>query len=349
MRMPTLDAWNVTVQRQVTETMSFEAAYIGNKGTHVFAGNGPSYNANQPSLVGYGTLSQSERRPFHNRFTYPGYTDSNGNTLTCCDSDLGFLGDNADSSYNALQLKVDKRFAKGLQFLTHYTWARSRNYTDNYFGVDPKIAYGPDDMARTHVWVANIVYELPFGRGHMFGGNVGRATDLIIGGWQLTNTTNVSSGLPWTPSFTNCGGEQDVGVCRPDKGSGSFEVGAGDFDPATHTVTYFTPVPDITANSGGPFADPGSGNIGNIGRNSFRGPGLFTSDLSVSKTFHVTERFNAEFRMDAFNVFNHPVLAFDSNENGGLNIDGGGNSGKITNIQSDTTMRQLQFGLRLSF
>ena len=72
-----------------------------------------------------------------------------------------------------------------------------------------------------------MVYELPFGRGKLFAGNSGRAEDLIIGGWQITGTTTWGSGLPWTPSTNECGGEEDVGVCRPNKGSGSFPIGAG--------------------------------------------------------------------------------------------------------------------------
>ena len=56
MRLPTLDAWNLTIQRQITPTMSAEIAYVGNKGTHVFIGNGPSYNLNTPTIVGFNEI-----------------------------------------------------------------------------------------------------------------------------------------------------------------------------------------------------------------------------------------------------------------------------------------------------
>ena len=369
-RLPTLDAWNVTVQHQLTNTMSVEVAYIGNKGTHVFAGDGPTYNVNQVSMVHYKQINpatgqvytQAERRPLYDRFTYAGFADPTNTTgstpgvLQCCSTDQGnYLGNDANSEYNALQVKVEKRFSQGIQFLSHYTFAHAKKYDNNYFADDPRVAYGPDDEVRNHVWVNNFVYELPFGKGKMFGGGAGRAMDLIIGGWQITGTTNWSSGLPWTPSFNNCGAEQDVGVCRPNKGTGSFHVGAGSFNPVTHTVPYFTPVADITTSSGGPFADPGAGHLGSIGVFSFRGPRAFSADATIAKNFAIGERVKAQFRMDAFNVFNHPVLGFNNNQGGsGTCIDCAGN-GQITDIEHDaspgsaTGMRQLEFALRFSF
>ena len=77
-------------------------------------------------------------------------------------------------------------------------------------------------------------------------------------------------------------------------------------------------------------------------------------DMALSKTFSITERFKAQFRFDAYNVFNHPVLGFNSNQ-GNTCIDCGGNAGQITDIESDSApgspvgMRQLQFGVRLTF
>ena len=134
----------------------------------------------------------------------------------------------------------------------------------------------------------NVVYELPFGKGKQFMGDASKAMNYVVGGWQLSNTTNWSSGLPWTPSFAGCGGEEDVNVCRPNFGAGSFPMGVG----SLHTppggqpyIQYFTPVPTITSTTGGPFLDPGKGNLGNYPRNSLHGPAGFYSDLSVAKKF----------------------------------------------------------------
>ncbi len=364
-RLPELDAWNATVEHQITSTATVTVAYIGNKGTHVFAGDGPTYNINNPA-IGPGTTVKGafvpvtpsvQRRPLYNKFSYPGYIDpTTGTTLMCCSTDQGnYLGNDASSNYNAAQIEVEKRFSHGFQFLSHYTFAHAYKYDSTYYADSPGLAYGPDDEVRNHVWVNNVVYELPFGRGKSFGGNAGGVENQFIGGWQITGTTTWASGLPWTPSYGECGGEEDVGVCRPDKGTGSFHVGAGSYNPITHQVPFFTPIPNIVTNPGGPFSDPGAGNLGNIGVYSYRGPRAFFSDASIMKNFFLTERAKLQFRMDAFNVFNHPVLGWNNNQGGtGTCIDCA-NNGQITNIEADaspgsaTGMRQLEFALKLIF
>jgi hypothetical protein len=373
-RLPTLDAWNATVQRQLNNTTSLDVAYIGNKGTHVFAGDGPTYNVNNPSINNYcadagcTTITpQAYRRPYYNAFTYTGIADPTNTAanfpgaprqvpgvLQCCSTDEGnYLGNDASSTYEAFQVKLEKRFSHGFQLLSHYTFAHAYKYDSSYFPNDPKIAYGPDDQVRNHVWVNNLVYELPFGRGRAFASGAGRAEDLIIGGWQITGTTTWGSGLPWTPSTNECGGEEDVGVCRPDKGTGSFHTGAGSLqhpEGGAPFIQFFTPLASLS----GPFTDPGKGNLGNIGVFSYRGPRVFYGDASILKNFGLTERVKLQFRMDAFNVFNHPVLGFNNNQNGGTCIDCVGN-GTITDIEHDaspgsaTGMRQLEFALKLMF
>ena len=83
-------------------------------------------------------------------------------------------------------------------------------------------------------------------------------------------------------------------------------------------------------------------------RNSLWGPRLFTDDMALFKNFGITERVKGQFRMDAYNVFNHPVYGFSSTQ-GNVCIDCSGNAGKITGLESDTQMRQLQFGLKFTF
>ena len=347
--LPAVDAWNVTVQRQVTNTISAEVSYVGSKGTHGFAGNGPNYNINQVSIVNFQqinpvtgvTYTQSERR------VLCGPEDAAGNCTKFPFSLDNYYGNDAASTYNAFQAKVDKRFARGLQFLAHYTFSHANNYDNNYYPVDKRIAWGPVDFSRNHVFVVNTVYELPFGKSKEYMGNVSRAMDYLVGGWSITNTTNWSSGLPWTPAMdgSTCNTDEDVNICRPNKGSGSFHTGVGKLDVASKSITFFTPVA-----LGGAFTDPGVGNLGNIGRNTFHGPSGFYSDLSVSKSFAITERAKAKFVFDAFNVFNHPVYAFSAN-NGANNCINclGGNNGKITSLEGGTSMRALQFAVRFDF
>jgi hypothetical protein len=408
-RLPTIDQWNATVQRQITPTLNVTVAYVGNKGTHVFAGNGPSYNTNE-AAIGQGTFAYScspnaaplttfdckqtfkpftptsfRRRLFLNgvpAFTYPGstYTDAFGvvhPTPPCCsDSPGDYFGNDADNKYNALQIQAEKRVSHGLQFLAHYTYSKAYFYDAGYFSVNKKYAWGPDDFNRNHVFVINTVYELPIGKGKTFMTDAGRVTDLLIGGWQVTNTLNYSGGLPWTPSIGECGQISDAGPCRPNA-TGTLKTGTT--RDSSGNLLWFTPLPsgslsqalpeiansptDITGTSdqcqatrptSGSFSLPACGQIGNVGRNSYRGPRGFYSDLAIAKTFNITERYKAQFRFDAYNVFNHPVLAFSSTQ-GNTCIDCGGDSGRISDIENNNSpgspsgMRQLQFGFKFLF
>jgi len=327
MRLPRLDAYNLTVQHQLTNTMSMELAFVGNNG-HGFYANNPDVNVNQPTIVGFGTVSRDERRPYFNKY---GWTQ-----------DISFFGNDAPSYYDALQAKLDKRFSNGLQFVAHYTWSKNLTHDGSYANIDPQVNYGPDDFNRKHVFSISSVYELPFGKGKHFMGNAGRALNLLIGGFQLNTTTNYSSGLPWSPQYKDCGSDEDTGPCRPIV-VGSLSQGAGHFDPVAGVVPYYTPVAELTANGqiNGPFQRPQAGTFGS-GRNPFYGPRFFNADMSLFKNFAITERFAAQFRFEAFNVFNHVNLGQPNNC-----VDCGG--GNITGIAANSQMRQLNFGLKVTF
>jgi len=396
-RLLTVDQWNATIQRQITPTLNITASYIGNKGTHVFAGGGPSYNSNEVAVISgtnvlvcptpttcklagftpLGNISQAARRRlFLNgvpAFTYPGSTfvDAFGNTQptpACCPGDTTYYGNDADNKYNALQVKVEKRVSSGFQFIAHYTFSRAYAYDSNYFSVNKKFAWGPNGNNRDQVFVANTIYELPIGRGKKFMSSAGRAADLVVGGWQVTNTLTYGTGLPWTPSIGECGTLTDAGPCRPDVAAGKLKTGTT--RDASGNLLWFTPVAALSygslvapANAGkdscafvrptsGPFSLPACGQIGNVGINSYRGPHAFYDDMALSKNFTVTERVRAQFRFDAYNLFNHPVLALPDNKC----VDCfGSDAGRIKDIEADSApgapvgMRQLQFGVRVTF
>jgi hypothetical protein len=396
-RLPTIDQWNATIQRQITPTINLTVSYIGNKGTHVFAGQGPSYNNNEPA-IGTGTdayqcthnpapattfdckqsfapsVAQSFRRKYFLNgvpaFTYPGFFTPTGAPLTCCAVDTGYFGNDADNKYNALQIKAEKRTSHGFQFLAHYTFSHAYDYDAGYFDVNKAVAWGPNPFNRNQVFVANAIYELPVGRGKKFMGDAGRVTDLLVGGWQITNTLTYGTGLPWTASLSNCGQVSDAGPCRPNLvGNQGLQTGV---TKNANGTFWFTPIatlsqnlPEIKASpvdltgtsdschtarpTAGSFAMPACGQIGNAGFNTFRGPHAFYDDMALSKTFNITERYKAEFRFDAYNLFNHPVLALP---NGCVDCS---NGGQISDIEADAApgapigMRQLQFGFRFTF
>jgi hypothetical protein len=136
-------------------------------------------------------------------------------------------------------------------------------------------------------------------------------------------------------------------VCRPIL-LGDFETGVGSFDKGSPTrnpsVPFFTPVAAMPLNGdvSGSFQRPAIEHFGS-GRNNLTGPSFFNSDMSLFKNFAITERFGAQFRFEAFNVFNHVNL---NNPNNCIDCSG---SGLITSLAPNAQMRQLNFGLKVTF
>ena len=328
-RLPTVDAYNVTVQYQLTNKMSVEAAFVGNKGTHVFAGDGPAVDVNQVPIAGYvknrnGNLS----KPFFQKF---GWTQG-----------IDFFCNCADNHYNSLQLKLDKRFSDGYSVLMHYTYQHQVQEDGGYFFFDANLNRGPAGWQRDHGFVLSQVYELPIGKGKKFAGNLSRAADLAIGGWQFNSNTTIQSGEP----FDNCfdtNGISDTGTCRPNV-SGDVKTGAT--RQSDGTFKFFT---DLT-----PFSAPAVGTFGNQKRNALRGPGYRRTDASLFKKFKLTEKAEAEFRIEAVNLFNHVNLGnpdgfIGSFSGGKLTPSGGAGVINSSAYFGSDLQRNLQFALKFKF
>jgi outer membrane receptor protein involved in Fe transport len=333
LRLPTTDSWNVTVQHQLPGDLAAEIAYVGTKGTHVFAGFGGDYDFNQATVQGFGTLTTNQRKPFFNKFGWS--------------QNFRYYGSDASNNFHSMQLKAEKRFSKGYSLLSHYTWSRSFHYTNTYYNIDATQAYGPNDNHRSHVFTLAGVWELPFGKDRRFLSGIGKAADLVIGGWQLNTIYSWQSGLPFTPSYRDCNADRDTGWCRPDL--------VGDWKPDNPTRDQWFITTPLAANGQvtpltqngqvlGPWGRPQRGSFGSVGRNRLLGPSFQQWDMSLSKTFAITERFRAQFRAEAFNAPNKVNLA-----NPNACVDCPGTAGRITNIFQLATMRQWQFGLRLSY
>jgi len=330
LRLPAVDAWNVTGQHQITPTLSLAVGYIANRGTHGFAGDSPFYDPNQPTITGFGTRNTNDRKPFFQKY---GWTQP-----------INYFGSDASNTYNSLQLLGEKRFTKGYQFLAHYTWAKALGYDSDYYAVDPKLNYGPANTDRRHVFVLSNLMELPFGKGRSFLGSSSGIVDSIAGRWSISGVVTWESGLPFSPSYSNCGVDRDTGPCRPDL-VGAVHITGSRNDYFTTTDGVPLQPNGLPGDTIGPWHRPAAGTFGSARRNSLRGPGFFQTDVSLAKAIKLKETVSLQFRADIFNLFNIvnldlPQTCVDC-QTGGLIFN--------TAFGGTALQRQIMFSLRLQF
>ncbi len=336
MRLPVVDAWNFTVERQITPSTVLSVAYVGNHGYHVTPG-GTNYNINQPTIVGFGTLSTNQRRLFYNEF---GWTQS-----------IKYFSDDGSVKFNSLQARGEKRFSSGLSIQGNFTWASAFDFANDYYFWNHAIDYGRENGVRKFVYNMTGVYELPMGKGHKFLGSASRLENLLVGGWQLSGIGLYESGMPFTPSYLDCGKDEDTGPCRP-----NIVGSAGISNPSAAQWFAVAPIGtgtgclagntrELNTNgcTRGPWSRPAPGTFGNAARNAFFGPHLFNTDAALSKRFTITERVDAQFRAELYNAFNHVNLGQPN-----ATVDSP-TAGQITSIATLSQMRKWQLGLRLTF
>ncbi|MCC6538284.1 MAG: hypothetical protein IT162_12080, partial [Bryobacterales bacterium] len=325
-RFPTVDAWNFTIQRQLSSTSSMEAAYVGTKGTHVFAGTGGDYDPNQADINGFGTTTTNQRKPFFQKFGWS--------------QNLRYYGSDASNNYHSIQMRFDKRFSGGFNVMSHYTFSKNIDYDGTYYPRDAKLARGVSSNNRTHVFFLASLYEIPFGKGRAYLSNAPKALDFLVGGWQMNGTWSYMSGQPFTPSYRDCNADRDTGWCRPDL-IGDFTVS----DPSQFGWFRTTATP-LTANgqTDGPWQRPQRGRFGTVGRNAIVGPSFGQLDMSFFKTFRINERHSFQFRAEAFNFTNHTNLA-----NPNACVDCPGVAGRIFGAFPSYVPRQWQMALKYAF
>ena len=308
-RIPLSDFWNFSVQHQITPTMTVEAAYVGNVGRHLFLNE----NRNQ-AIPGPGDYDP--RREFYK------FGDEQAIYDVCnCDN----------SSYNSLQMKLEKRVSHGLDFLLTYTWSKAMDNGEGGYGFDNNYDvrndHGPATFDRTHAVTLLNNWDLPFGKGRKYLTNASKAVDGVAGGWRLSGITTMYSGVAFSPTISNAPlVNADFNGFRPDIiGNPSVSNPSANlwFNPAAYTAPQQ------------PYRD------GDASKGSLRGPALYVFNLSLSKDFMIVEGKTLEFRWENFNAFNHVNLALPSTQ-----VDVGG-AGQITSIASP--MRQMQLALHFRF
>jgi len=264
-----------------------------------------------------------------------------------------YLTNQSFSSYNGLLVTLHKKYSQGLQFDLNYTFSHSidnASASANSFFTDfvcditnLRVCRGDSDFDVRHSISMIGIYELPFGRGKMFGGAASGLLNQVIGGWSISGIESWHTGLAFRT------------------GSNAFPIGfatvaPGIFNGDTNAIRAGIHNDASNGNALQFFADPNaaqgafSGPVGlEMGsRNNLHGPHYSNTDLAVIKNFKLNERFHLEFHAEAFNAFNHPSFALPLNGLGGVaDFTLPSSFGVIT--ATSNSPRQLQFALRLEF
>ena len=276
-----------------------------------------------------------------------------------------------NGNYNALQLSMEKRASHGLTLLANYTWSRSLDSLPFGMGVSGfdgsysplpfnnpnrhRLDYGPSGFDRTHVFTASYVYQLPgfSGKGWLHN---------VLGGWEWGGLFSAAGGRPITVlQGTNVSGTgigQDRGTLIPGVNLYSSTACAG---VTVACKSWLNPAAFLTtAQVNAQFAPGGvgPGTFGNVSKNFLRLPGTWNADMQVSKLISITERYRLQFRVEYFNIFNHPNFAPESNSGGNVNgtdqisafdkINGNANFGTFRAGQAGDP-RVAQFAVKLHF
>jgi hypothetical protein len=369
-RLPTLDAWNVAVQRSLSPTVSLEVSYVGNKGSHTLSdGDGNNTNPNEPAISLPASFNLATGQALHydpaggtcftgcatpidssgatsNTTLLQRYT--NGNLSGCgagvvCNwtQGISYYGDDQDTHYNALQIVLNQGSWHGLSGSANYAYQVGSDNASGFATWDKAAVKGNDGAIRRSAFTSWALYHVPFGKTGNF---LERAA---LGGWEISPIVVWQSGLPFSLSYNECSASiPSSAPCQPNGGAGSLHT------KVTGTpgqgVTFFNSLPNICTSSQA-FSCPGLDTIGNVRRNTAWGPGFFNSDMSLMKNVTFFEKYTAQFRFDAFNVFNHINLGTPGGnlDSGSGNSIGGGPY--PTGTGGSTNPRQLQFTLHFAF
>ncbi|HVP47685.1 MAG TPA: carboxypeptidase-like regulatory domain-containing protein [Bryobacteraceae bacterium] len=326
---PTVASWTFKVEQEIAPNTSLGVGYVGSHGYHEML----SLDANIPVPVisSSGQISYPKSAPLAN--------PNLANTTTWFSEGL--------SSYNALEVDVNRRLSHGLQLRGVYTFSKSLDDGTAWnssvgsnapgfvmFPLNPRLDWGLSNSDVRHLAVINGTYELPFGKGQRFLNAVSGWRSKLANGWTVSGIETLQSGFPFTPAL-GFNPSNDGDSRNPVRPSWNPDFTGALIPGSPHQ--YFNPAA---------FLVPPAGTYGNVGRNTLIGPGVANLDASVLKTTAISERINLQFRAEFFNILNRAnfgtpnTVVFTS-----ASAIPAATAGVITS--TSTTSRQIQFGLKL--
>jgi hypothetical protein len=364
-KQPYLQAWNFGIQRTLPGGILLDVNYVGQKGTHLLYGGytslqylGPQVESESPAQLT--ALSSYVNNPFASVITNP-FSCLSGPQVVAASllwPNPQFCGEDfveppwSNSSYNALQIRAEKRLAHGLQFMANWTWSKSMDDTscngDNVCWIggftrvtDPNnllhLPYSTSEFNSPQVLNISYVYHLPFGKTGQWGRSWNKWTDGVLGGWETTGIWVATSGQPLSLSWVSCGvpiptyGCQQPNLLTPLQRTGG--------SPSNWINNYFS-----NANTALSAPAPFALGTGPTVLPATLSPGTFNANLAVYKNFNLArmrEGASLQVRLETINGFNNVKFAAPN-----------------TTWQSPTfgiitsqlnTPRQVQLGMKLYF
>ena len=313
-KIPYSIEYNLGFEQQLQEHLTLDADYVGSVGRHGYTAS----TTNTAVTPGPGPIQPRALYPQYGTFSY----SLNG----------------MPSSYNALQVSLNKQMSSGLSFKASYTWSKSLDWQSdpysNFAGpvdfYNMRADWGPSDYDRPQIFVFSGIYQLPVGRGKQFLNGANAFTDAVLGGWSVGTIITHNSGAP-----TNVAANGDVantgwGGQRAQRTSASPYMSGGGGGKALKQ--WLNPAA---------FTQPAAFTRGNESRNDLHDPSFNNVDFNATKIFPLFERSKLVFKAEMFNIFNHTNYGTPSNtvQSSGF--------GQINSANGYG--RLIQFGLKVQF
>jgi outer membrane receptor protein involved in Fe transport len=323
---PHMYQWNFNIQRQLFQSTSLTVGYVGSRGVHLYGSR--DINPVLPEEVnGEQVFGVPEG---------PNAIGIVGNPrLNPAASALSSEAPVANSSYNSLQVGLNRRFARGLQSQLSYTWSKCMDDASGTYGLEGGIPWsdpldGSFDRGRClfdrpQVFSLSGVYAFPFQK------------NILVKGWQMNGNFIAQSGSPWnvTVGFDQAGNDE-AGSERPNLVLPAGQAVTGNTSHWVNPAAFTLPAP---------------GTLGNLQRDFLWGPGITQFNWSLIKDTPIKEKAHLQFRAEFFNILNHPNFSLPNASAFVQGVNGGGSPnptfGQI--LSTTTPARQIQFALKLMF
>jgi Carboxypeptidase regulatory-like domain len=301
-----VDQRTLNIEREIRPGIVVDIGYLGVRGRN----NLHSRNINQ-APPGPANEDYQLRRPLYS--TYPGL------------GDIPVSYSEAGSWYDAITARLAANITKYIYINASYAHGRNFSNGNNIDPTNLNQYYGPTPQDIAHIFNSQFTLEIPVGRGKPLGGNMNRALDLAVGGWQYSGLLHIRSG-------TRFDVYSGVSLLNNGQGNRPDRIANGELSNPTPNMWF-----DTSA-----FVDHSQPmTYGTAGINALHADGQVQLDSSLFKSFRITERFQLQFRADAFNTLNHPNFASPDS------FVGSSTEGQVFSTSVDP--RRLQFGMRLFF